>query len=191
MDDEQRQRRHLKEQIARAAAQAEARAAATAEGGIGGVEEGLKRDEGEGVRLSLNLSTNTGPIGEVAKKDEDEAEVKKEEGIMEAGPSTIGPTPTTTTTTTAQPAKFSFSTGLKKPQPGLNVFKQASKAPKRPREVEEDDETTKLTTNLAQKKFLTAAEKLMLEDQERKKRGGGGGSRGMGYMGMGPQRRGR
>ncbi len=179
LDDEQRTRRLLQDQIARAQAQA-AQRAADAGIDVAARDEGLKREEGAIVSLSLNLA----PRAESASAGD--AAQPESSASTSATPSQPGPAP-------ADAPKFSFPAApAKKPQPGMNIFKQKAAATKRPRDDSEEG-AAKMTTNLAQKKFLTAAEKLMLEDQARRKgsAGLGSGRGGSGYQGVGPQRGGR
>lgn len=199
MDEEQRQRKQLKEQIERARLQAEAREAAMA----GGHDkfEGLKREEA-GEKLTLSLGAL---VGSKAKSDEDQQAVKVEETATASSPkpdagsdSKPAPASASASATAAGPSKFSLSTGsgsnaLKRPAPGFNAFKQAAKSSKTSSsdtpasKDKRSSEAVDVRTNLANKKFLTAAEKLMLEDMEREKRKAER-SRGGGYQGMGPQR---
>ncbi|KAI5451564.1 hypothetical protein NCC49_001549 [Naganishia albida] len=195
MDDEQRQRKQLKEQIERARVQAEAlREQEEAK------MQGLKRDEGAPkVALSFSLAAGKKSPGGEGSPVPDAAQRSEETKPAATPPSEVESKPSTESTTSAIPpaAKVSIGNPLKRPSPSLNVFKQASKSAKTSssstpaRSGEDTDGPSKSTlNNLAGKKFLTAAEKLMLEDIERKKRGGPGSgpSRGIGYQGMGPSR---
>lgn len=199
MDDEQRQRKQLKEQIERAKVQAEAlREQEEAKA------QGLKREEGA-PKVALSISLGGGkkspagdesPVPVVAAVT---AEETKPEVSASTPPNEEEAKPTTETTASAIPpsTKVSIGNPLKRPSPSLNVFKQASKSAKtssssiasRPGDMD-DGPSKSMISNLSGKKFLTAAEKLMLEDIERKKRGGPGSgpSRGIGYQGMGPSR---
>lgn len=233
MDEEQRQRKQLKEQIERARLQAEA--LASAGGGSEGTSmfEGLNRDAEElaGGKIALSFG---GLVKPSTSGSGSELESKSEEKTVESGTiseaeklSETAPPPSTTASSTdaasipaadatapvtATASKFSLSAigtssnALKRPAPGFNAFKVASKAAKKSSssDAASSSSTTlnlstsqaqsQLQTNLRQKKFLTAAERLMLEDIEREKRksermNGGGGR--TGYQGMGPQRGGR
>lgn len=201
MDDEQRQRKQLKEQIERAQMQAEAlRAQEEAK------VQGLQRDEGAPkVSLSISLGGKKSPDAETRSPSVDEAkpsaDVPTQQNIQpEQSPSSNNAEsdhPPELASAVAPAAKVSIGNPLKRPAPGLNVFKQANKSAKTTasasasRHADEEDGPSKASvSHLAGKKFLTAAEKLMLEDMERKKRAGSGtgGSRGIGYQGMGPSR---
>lgn len=211
MDDEQRERKRLREQIERAKEQAEE--LQRLDGGGSDESEGLKREDGGKISLSLSL----GGFGKPKVEDLSE-EIKAEDTIesntnAEAGP---GPSSMATsseervaTSTPAASTKLSFSAaGLKRPAPNMNVFKQSSSKKDKSTVIPTTsfvhsnsladtimDDDTRMKA-LKGKKFLTAAERLMLEDMERKRRGGGGsggvgGFRGVGYQGMGPSRGGR
>lgn len=204
MDDEQRQRKQLKEQIERAQMQAEAlRAQEEAK------VQGLQRDEGAPkVSLSISLAGKKSPGAGAPSPPAEDAKASgdatlKQETQQEQSttpPSDVKSEQTPEPASAAPPAtKVSIGNPLKRPAPGLNVFKQASKSAKTSSSASasrytadgEDDGPSKASvSHLAGKKFLTAAEKLMLEDMERKKRvgSGGGSSRGIGYQGMGPSR---
>jgi len=178
-DDEQRQRKQLKEQIERARLQAEA----LKEKMGGDVEKGLQRQEGEKVSLSIGLPK---------AKEEEKVD------LIDAGTSTPGSGPSpppdstnpateaaTSTPSIPTPATKITINPLKRPAP-TNIFKSSSsKAPKTAKAATAREADNKV--HLASKQFLTAAERLMLEDQERMKRKSGGG----GYQGMGPSRGGR
>jgi DNA/RNA-binding protein KIN17 len=208
MDDEQRQRKQLKEQIERAQMQAEAlRAQEEAK------VQGLQRDEGAPkVSLSISLGgkkspdaeahsppvTEMKPSEDVSAKPEAKPETQVEQSTTPSAEADRTPEPASAT---PPAAKVSIGNPLKRPAPGLNVFKQASRSAKTSSSAsasrysgadgDADDGPSKASmSHLAGKKFLTAAEKLMLEDMERKKRAGSGGgsSRGIGYQGMGPSR---
>ena len=161
MDDEQRQRRQLREQMERAKAQQEA---------LGGglqVERGLQRDEGQKITLSL---------GGIKPKTEQPVEAGPSDAAKEttsAGATTTSIAAPTVGVTSAKP----LSNPLKRPAT-TNVFKTSSKSTK-------TSSTSTPTSHLAGKKFLTAAERLMLEDQVRAGRKPTSG----GYQGMGPSRR--
>ncbi|KAG7580011.1 hypothetical protein FFLO_00219 [Filobasidium floriforme] len=194
MDDEQRQRRQLREQMERARLQAEAR-------GQGEVAKGLQRAEGEKVSLSLNLgglkpkeeTVKTEPEDTVKTeseetfKSESEGTVKTEpaEAVKNepASPSTPVATPTVTMTNTAKVKTEPAPNPLKRAAP-TNIFKTSSKSSK---STKESTPSSTPKSHLAGKKFLTAAERLMLEDQARAGRKISGGSGG--YQGMGPSRR--
>ena len=201
MDDEQRHRKQLKEQIERAQMQAEAlRAQEEAK------VRGLQRDEGASkVSLSISLGGKKTPDAETRPPSADEAKSSlnvpvKQESLTEQtmpSPNAASDRPPEPASAVPPVAKVHIGNPLKRPAPGLNVFKQASKSAKTsatasaPRHADDEDGPSKASvSHLAGKKFLTAAEKLMLEDMERKKRAGSGtgGSRGIGYQGMGPSR---
>ncbi|KAJ9118081.1 hypothetical protein QFC24_006353 [Naganishia onofrii] len=202
MDDEQRQRKQLAEQIERAQRQAEEQARRD---GVDGKEKALVRDEG-GPRVVLSLAppplaAPTPPPTITTKTESNSPEqadttVHKTESTDPPRTDSASPAPTSTPASVPTPAPvakpLSITNPLKRPPPSHNVFKQSNKSAKT---TSASDAAT--AQNLAKKQYLTAAEKLMLEDIERKRRvgssggggpGGVGASRGIGYTGMGPSR---
>ncbi|KAK8849806.1 hypothetical protein IAR55_005142 [Kwoniella newhampshirensis] len=182
MDGEERERRVLEDQIARAKAQM----------GDQDVQNvGLQKKEGEKITLNLFGGPST---AEEDKKPDLSTDGQEEDQVKidgAAGPSSSA--------TGQQAAKASFSFGsfstssstakpvatvnpLKRPAP-VNVFK-AAKAVKTDRE----GSTAGGSGSEAGKKFMSEAERLMKEDQARKSRGPG---QSQGYRGMGPSRGGR
>lgn len=194
MDEEQRQRKQLKEQIERARLQAEAREMASVAGGGADKFEGLKREEA-GEKLTLSL----GGLGAAKPKSEEDGAGPSVASTLLKSTATAEsdskPAASSASVGPAAAATFSLSAGtnpLKRPAPGFNAFKQAAKSMKTSatdtasgKDKRSDAVDTRV--NLSNKKFLTAAEKLMLEDMEREKRKAER-SRGGGYQGMGPQR---
>ncbi|WVR07913.1 hypothetical protein IAU60_004956 [Kwoniella sp. DSM 27419] len=181
MDGEERERKMLQEQIARARAQA------------GEAEQqsiGLQKKEGE--KITLNLFGP--PVEEKPNVDGSTAEGREggESGTTETGAAAVptgmsiplgGPVVTSKpfgsfSTPATKPAAIN---PLKRPAP-MNVFKTAKVA-----KADKGDEAEG-----GGKKFMSEAERLMKEDQARRAmRGGpGGGGRG-GYSGYGPTRGGR
>lgn len=186
MDDEQRQRRQLREQMERARLQAEAR-------GQGEVAKGLQRAEGEKVSLSLNLG-GLKPKEEIVKTEPEETvKTESEETVKSESAEAVKNEPTSPTTPAATPAVTTTDTAKVKTEPAFNplkraaptnIFKTSSKSTK---STKESTPSSTPKSHLAGKKFLTAAERLMLEDQARAGRKISGGSGG--YQGMGPSRR--
>lgn len=169
MDDEQRQRRQLREQMERAREREEAL------GGVQQVEKGLQRDEGQKITLSLG-GIKPEPEEPVGGGPNDEA--KETSGDA----ATATATSQSTTPTTTAPIKIN---PLKRPAT-TNIFKtSSSKSAKTSSSASSTTSTP--TSHLMGKKFLTAAERLMLEDQARQ--GRKGPTAGGGYQGMGPSRR--
>ena len=173
MDGEERERKNLEDQIARAKA---------AQGDTEEQDVGLQKKDGE--KITLNLFDS-------GIKSEDE--IKKEEGSSqpeaEAGPSQsqsqsdpshspetdIDIKPETTKPLIsfgATPSAISLGASanpLKRPAP-VNIFKQAKSA------------KTESESGGQRKGYISEAERLMKEDQARKMRGPGG------YGGFGPKR---
>ena len=152
MDGEERERKLLEDQIARAR---------NAHGDRIEDDAGLQKKEGE--KISLNLFDS-------ARSEEG---VKVEPGLPDeaaAGPSKSSepdhltmPIPFGTTGT----ASAQSTNPLKRPAP-LNVFKQAKSM------------KTESEAGTAKKGYTSEAERLMKEDQARKMRGGSGGYAGLG-----------
>ncbi|WWD20437.1 hypothetical protein CI109_104913 [Kwoniella shandongensis] len=183
MDGEERERRMLEDQIARAKAQ------------LGDQEDqnvGLQKKEGE--KITLNLF-GTPSDAEVEKKPDLPAD-DSANLATEAGPSN------TSTAPASAAAKPTFSFGsfstpsssapkplvnpLKRPAP-VNVFKTASA-----KSAKTDREDSSSLHGHGGKQFVSEAERLMKEDLARKSRNnGGGGGQSQGYRGMGPSRGGR
>ncbi|KAJ9103134.1 hypothetical protein QFC21_002556 [Naganishia friedmannii] len=195
MDDEQRQRKQLAEQIERAQRQAEEQARRD---GVDDKEKGLVRDEG-GPRVVLNLAPPPPPIttkNESGSPAAEQTAAPTTETTDTPAADSASPAPASTPAPVPAPAAakpLSIINPLKRPPPSHNVFKQLSN--KSTKTTSASDAAT--AQNLAKKQYLTAAEKLMLEDIERKRRvgssggggpGGVGASRGIGYTGMGPTR---
>ncbi|KAJ9102838.1 hypothetical protein QFC19_004566 [Naganishia cerealis] len=201
MDDEQRQRKQLAEQIERAQLQAEEAKRVAEEQGGGGMGMGLVRDQdAPKVVLSLAPATTPATTATATATAPSEPAADPTESAGSAPPLPTSETPASVSASASPssaapaPAKPLTINPLKRPAPNLNVFKQSSSSHKSTKTTAGSDAATATQTqNLASKKYLTAAEKLMLEDMERKRRGGsgpggGGASRGIGYTGMGPTR---
>ena len=158
MDGEERERKLLEDQIARAKA---------SQGDDGDKDVGLQKKEGEKVTLNLFDSAKPDEI----KPDPNAADE------AEAGPSKFGEPDKAKSTTSfgtistpsAQPA--AMANPLKRPVP-VNVFKQAKSA-----QTESGSDA-----GMAKKGYMSEAERLMKEDQARRMRGPGG------YGGFGPKR---
>ncbi|OCF34408.1 DNA/RNA-binding protein KIN17 [Kwoniella heveanensis BCC8398] len=201
MDGEERERKMLEEQIARARAQAES-------SGAGQQEAGLQKKEGEKITLNLfgapslasddakpdvNGNASESPDAEGKGDKSDSADAKSSTPISFS--TTTVPTNTnlngsgdtkpnqpkssfgTFSTSASKPALAPISNPLKRPAP-MNVFKSA-KMPKNSSDGEVG------AGGGGGKKFMSEAERLMKEDQARKAGGGGG------YRGFGPSRGGR
>lgn len=162
MDGEERERKLLEDQIARAKAE---------QGDHQDQDIGLQKKEGE--KITLNLFDSAKPDEGV--KDEPDVEVH---GSGPSHTSNSEPKPelkpsisfgTFSTPASSTPA----ANPLKRPAPA-NVFKQAKSA------------KTESDAGTAKKGYMSEAERLMKEDQARKIRGGPGG--GGGYTGFGPKR---
>ncbi|WRT69862.1 uncharacterized protein IL334_006853 [Kwoniella shivajii] len=169
MDGEERERKMLQDQIARAKSQQT------------DVEQSAGLEKKEGEKITLNLfgsSTNEDTKPDLSA----EADVKAEEHTTlnsngaDSGNGTIKSsfgsfsTPSSTTIT-SKPITIN---PLKRPAP-VNVFK-SSKQSKTDRNEDEHN------VNGGGKKFMSESERLMKEDQARKSRTG------VGYRGMGPSR---
>ncbi|WVQ84802.1 hypothetical protein IAT38_006959 [Cryptococcus sp. DSM 104549] len=175
MDGEERERKMLAEQIARAKAQREEQVDTSV---------GLQKKEGETIKINL-----FGPPAGDAKPET--AEGEKADGEVKEGEAG-------TSTAAAAPAKTGFSFGsfatpatksvsitanpLKRPAP-VNVFK-SSKAAKTDAEDGAGPGGAGAGMGGGQK-FKSEAERLMMEDRARK------ASRPQGYKGFGPSRGGR
>jgi DNA/RNA-binding protein KIN17 len=176
VDEEQRQRRQLKEQIERARLQAEALKGE----GQGDLEKGLQRGEGE--KVSLTLGGLRGVAG--GSPDASTAETTNPSTSTSTEPTTVTPSTTTIITTpSTDPTPKLTSNPLKRASTS-NVFKLSKSLKSSKSSTPSETETEK--THLSSKKFLTVAERVMLEDQERQKR-----KLSSGYQGMGPSRGGR
>lgn len=169
MTGEERERKMLEDQIARAKIEAEA---AEKEAGPSELQ---KRD---GEKISLNLFGNTpqlqspAPGSSTTATEGESGQGQSSNGAVAGSAAADGP---------SKPAAMSLSFGslpsaptpitnpLKRPAP-MNVFKSV-KAPKSDRETD---------TGLGKQKQLSEVERLMKEDQARKARGG--------YQGQGPRR---
>lgn len=164
MDGEERERKMLEDQIARARALA-------AENEANSPAPGLQKAEGEKVKLSLGpISLSNPGSGASTPAAASEGEEAKPMSIS-FGSSLGAAKPAATNPLKANPLKVN---PLKRPAP-VNVFKSA-KAPK----TEEGESKPK--------GFVSEAERLMREDQARKAARAGGGGRG-GHGGHGGPRR--
>lgn len=165
-DDEQRQRKLLAEQIARAKAAAPADGSKEDEGGPT-VEQGLVRPTSEGGAEKVKLAFSFG----AAKKAPSPPTSASENA--EAGPSGTSSSSSIQVPKPAAPApvKLSFNP-LKRPAPSTNVFKASKSA-------------SSTTAPSASAGKMSATEMLMKEDAERKRRlaEGGGSSGGRGGFG--------
>lgn len=158
LDDESRARKHLKEQIERAKAQAEEEKKRS---GAEEIEAGLKRAPEEG-KFKLEIAP-------LVKKEESEASNSAAEGST---PVDVKPAGISFGTLPAVAAKPGIVNPLKRPAP-VNVFKQAKAA-----------KTSSETASSAPKAMpMSAAERLMKEEEMRKQSRGS-----QGYAGFGPKR---
>lgn len=159
MDGEERERKMLEDQIARA------RAAVGADDDQ--PEKGLQKVEGEKITLSFSKAEPGESSGAASADD-------KPKISFGAIGTSLGAAPAAATAP-ANPLKI--GNPLKRAAP-TNVFKTAKSAKTEPKE-----ESGK------PKAFMSEAERLMKEDLARKAaRGGGGGGGGGGYTGAGPRR---
>jgi DNA/RNA-binding protein KIN17 len=196
MDGEERERKLLADQIARAKMQADA-AEETAQ------SQGLEKKDGEKISLSFNFAgAGSGPSTSTTAASTTSGSMAPPAttGTSEAGPSdAVDPKATTTsisfgslpssTTTTSAPISFgSIATNhsapvtnpLKRPAP-MNVFKSAK--------VAKTDNGPGGLDSLRKDKgsgAVSEVERLMKEDQARKNAKQGGGQQG--YGGFGPRR---
>jgi DNA/RNA-binding protein KIN17 len=173
MDGEERERRVLADQIARARA-------------ISGPEEvctGLVKTEGE--KISLSLFPKPAPLAQEPGSSQSSIPLPSTSEDIKPTAFSLSQA-TSTDQSKAQP--ISIANPLKRPAP-MNVFKTA-KTPK-----------TESGTDSGRGKvgYMSEAERLMKEDLARKGMGGrglgsgggnGGGGGGGGYSGMGPKRSG-
>ncbi|KAJ3574133.1 hypothetical protein NP233_g1965 [Leucocoprinus birnbaumii] len=146
MSDEARERLLIAEQIERAKAEADEDGQSDSGSGSPPVDEGLKRDEGEKVVLSLSAK----PIAVAASSS----------SVSVAGPSTtpaVGGLKLNTLKPGINPLK---ANPLKRP----NVFKMGSAS------TSSTPQPDKLNDKKRPAGAMSAAEKLILEDQERKRR---------------------
>ncbi|KAN0061595.1 hypothetical protein ACQY0O_006442 [Thecaphora frezii] len=171
IDDEQRSRKLLKEQIERAEREKGEGKDHDADDGAPKVEEGLKRDGSAPVRIGLSLSSASSSKQPVAQ---DQGTGSGENRVH--GASTV-PASSSSSSTTAPPAVPMFRLGGK-------ALKQASKAAiatpssgaPRALGVNPLKASASSSTVPSEKKkskppsSMTMAEKIMLEDMERKKR---------------------
>lgn len=166
MDGEERERKMLEDQIARARALA-------AENESASPAPGLQKAEGEKVKLSFGpislggpapTSGTSTPAAGDEKKDEAKTSISFGSGVS------LGAAPAAANPLKMNPLK---ANPLKRPAPG-NVFKSAKAA--------------KMDEGEARPKgFVSEAERLMREDQARKAARASGGGRG-GYGGHGGPR---
>ena len=178
-DDEQRQRKMLAEQIARAKAEKPAAVGEGVEGEGGGptVEQGLVRPmvttggDGSAADNKVKLAFSFG-AGKKAVSPPTAAAAAGD-GNAVAGPST-GSSSTAAPLAGKAPVKLSFNP-LKRPAPATNVFKAASKASSSSSAAAQSSVATGAGK-------MSATELLMKEDAERKRRlaEGSGGGRGGG-----------
>lgn len=169
MSDEQRERALIAEQIARAEREKKEKGESPEEEERSQVEEGLKRDEGEKLKLSFSMK----PPAATASRSTSPPDADT------PGSSTAAPSPasasTTTTAVSAAPSG-GLKLGLKpvaptNPLKRPNVFKMA--ASKNGSDKAKEKGAEKSATSTAGQKRpveMTAAERLILEDQERKRR---------------------
>ena len=150
MDDEQRQRKLLADQIARAATTVDA----TAPTGPT-VDEGLVRDPE--VKLSFSFGA---PKPKVPSPPADSADST---APAEASTSTSTPAPASSA---PAPVKLGFSNPLKRAAPPTNVFKMGGSKPK------------PAGTMGGPQVKLSATQQLIKEDEERKRRMAESGGRG-------------
>ncbi|WVF68318.1 hypothetical protein IAT40_003083 [Kwoniella sp. CBS 6097] len=207
MDGEERERKMLEEQIARARAQAEA-------SGAGDQEAGLQKKEGEKITLNL-FGSATASSSDDEKKPvvEGDEESPLKDGVTDSSstPVSLSMTPAinldssnsgngATTQPKPKTSFGSFSTSVSKPvaAPAVNLLKRPApmnvfKTAKTPKTSNGGDSENGAAAG-GGKKFMSEAERLMKEDQARKAAGGrsnGGGGGGGGYRGFGPSRGGR
>jgi len=164
MDGEERERKLLQDQIARAKA---------AHGEDGDNDAGLQKKEGE--KITLNLFDSAKPEdGMKTEPGDGEREGDQAGPSKSAEPEPTKPIMTFGTFSTSTPAvapNAPSANPLKRPAP-VNVFKQAKSA-----KMENGSDA-----GTAKKGYISEAERLMREDQSRKMRGPGG------YGGFGPKR---
>lgn len=162
MTGEERERKMLDDQIARAKAEADA---------AGGEVIPAELQKKEGEKFSFSLFGATTPALPPASTDGETSTTP-----VEAGPSKPAPNTSLSFGSLASTAPpVTIANPLKRPAP-VNVFKSA-KVPK------SDSTTNSSFTNVKQKQ-LSEVERLMQEDQARKANRGGRG----GYQGQGPRR---
>lgn len=171
MDDEGRQRKHLKEQIEKA--KREEAAGEGSSGKAGGEDVGLRREEGEGkVKLGISLggggskATVNGSKAEGASGEAGPATSPPSTSAAASSPSSSATKPAFSFGTTSAPTPFRMGanplkaagSGSSNPKPPLaNAFKAAGSAP-----------SSSSATKRPEPR--TMAEKIMLEEEERKKR---------------------
>lgn len=173
MDDEGRQRRYLREQIAKAK-----REEASGTGGgekQGGEEVGLlRREEGEGkVKLGISLGGGGSGSSSSAPKAEGNEKAGSSSSPAASSSSTSAAAPSTAKPafsfgTTAAPAPFRLGANpLKggastatKPPAATNAFKSASSV----------SSSSSSSSSAKRSEPRTMAEKIMLEEEERRKR---------------------
>lgn len=197
MDGEERERKLLEDQIARAKAQSDA-----AE--LEQQSAGLQKKDGEKISLSFNFNpagpsrpTSAAP-GPIAS----ETPVTDIKPSVEAGPSTTpasAAAETTSVPVAAAPTSISFGSfgtmpspaapvgnPLKRPAP-MNIFKTA-KVAKTATGAGDDAKSEVSAKTDRGRGFTSEVERLMKEDQARKSAKAAQGSGGGGYGGFGPRR---
>ncbi|TKY85172.1 hypothetical protein EX895_006252 [Sporisorium graminicola] len=159
MDDEQRQRRLLQEQIDKAAKSPSVKNKETAP--LEKTSEGLQRDGSEPIRIGLSL-------GSLARKPDQGADSAKasakSEGATEARPSSSSAPASMQKTPASMPFKMGFNV-LKSTSKPANPLKKADSA--------RQDGTAVSSSSSGRVKppcSMTMAEKIMHEELERKKR---------------------
>ncbi|KAG8939230.1 hypothetical protein FRC04_006807 [Tulasnella sp. 424] len=171
VSDEQRERELLKAQIEKAQAEAEALGLSTPGASTtAAAEEGLKREEGQKLVLSLGKKPASPPAGSQSPSNADGSDSTPPAPNAAAGPSEPGPSSSSTTTLAAIPAPAPQPLKLNVFKPAgnplkKNVFKMASK----PAAQSSSSAPNPVAGAKRDLSTMSASERLMMEEMERKR----------------------